>query len=170
MTQPAQVPQADTDRVRPSALLPPPRRWDMEGRPAEQVQMQPPVGPRFGSTGPDLGYGLKLARLMEPKLVLAEGEHLEDVVAGGFVCGSRRAAHFGRAPVIYDMQWAFGLWGYLGGAPADLVEWRRPLFRGAAEHYWDQREIVDAVKVDALRLTPAEVRENLSKWKDYLIV
>jgi hypothetical protein len=169
VTQPAQVPQADTDRVRPSALLPPPGRWVLD-RPGEQLDLEPPTGPRFGATGPDLGYGLKLARRLEDRLVLTEGEHAEDVVAGGFACGSRRAAHFGRAPVIYDMEWAFGLWGYLGDAPDDLVAWRKPLFRGAAEHYWDQREIVDAVKVDALRLSPAQARENLSKWKDYLIV
>lgn len=169
MTQPAQVPQAITDRVRPSALLPPPGRWVLD-RPGDPVGLEPPSGPRFGATGPDLGYGLKLARLMEPKLLLAEGEHAEDVVAGGFACGARRASFFGRAPVIYDMEWAFGLWGYLGGAPDELVEWRRPLFRGAAEHYWDQREIVDAVKVEALRLTPAQARENLGRWKDFLIV
>jgi hypothetical protein len=169
MTQPAQVPQADTDRVRPSALLPPPGRWVLD-RPGEQLDLEPPSGPRFGATGPDPGYGLKLARRMEPRLVLAGGEHAKDVVAGGFACGSRRAAHFGRAPVIYDMEWAFGLWGYLGGAPDDLVEWRKPLFRGAAEHYWDQREIVDAIKVDALRLTPAQAREGVSSWKDHLIV
>ena len=168
MTQPAQVPQAGSDRVRPSALLPPPGRWVLD-RPGEQTDLHPPAGRRFGSTGPDLGYGLKLARLLEPKLVLGDGEHKADVVAGGFACGSRRAAHFGRAPVIYDMEWAFGLWGYLGGAPDDLVAWRKPLFRGAAEHYWDQREIVDAVKVEALRMTPAQVRESLSRWKDLLI-
>ena len=169
MTQPAQVPQANTDRVRPSSLLPPPGPWLLD-RPAEQVGLEPPVGPRFGTTGPDAGYGLKLARMMEPKLVLAGDEHAEDVVAGGFACGARRASFLGRAPVIYDMEWAYGLWGYLGGAPDDLVEWRGRLFRGAAEHYWDQREIVDAVKVEALRLTPAQARENLSRWKDYLIV
>ncbi|MDA8047111.1 MAG: hypothetical protein M0Z30_18055 [Actinomycetota bacterium] len=169
MTQPAQVPQADTDRVRPSALLPPPKGWVLD-RPAEQLDLRPPTGPRFGATGPDLGYGLKLARRMQDRLVLADRERAEDVVAGGFACGSRRAAHFGRAPVIYDMEWAFGLWGYLGGAPDDLIAWRQPLFRGAAEHYWDRREIVDAIKVEALRLTPAQARENLSRWKDFLIV
>lgn len=169
MTQPDHVPMQATDRVRPSALLPPPKQWYLD-RPAEQVTLEPPVGRRFGSAGPDLGYGLKLARRFDDKLTLTEGEHLEDAIAGGFACGARRASFFGRAPVIYDMQWAFGLWGFLGGAPADLVEWRRPLFRGAAEHYWDQREIVDAVKVDALKLSPASVLEKLNNWKDLLIV
>lgn len=171
MTQPDQVPMQATDRVRPSALLPPPGPWSMS-RVAEQFDLEPPAGPRFGVTGPDLGYGLKLARRLRPKLVLAEGEHAEDVVAGGFGCGCRRAATFGRAPVIYDMEWAYGLWGFLDSAPADLVEWRHKLYRGAAEHYWDQREIVDAVKSEALRLSPADARAAASsgRWKDYLIV
>jgi hypothetical protein len=134
------------------------------------VDLQPPTGPRFGSAGPDLGYGLKLARRIEPRLILAPGEHKDAVVAGGFACGARRASFFGRAPVIYDMEWAFGLWGYLGGAPDDLVEWRQKLFRGAAEHYWDQREIVDAVKVETLRLSPAEVKARLNEWRELLIV
>ena len=109
---------------------------------------------------------------MRDRLSLATGEHGEDVVAGGFACGARRASYFGRAPVIFDMEWAFGLWGYLSPVPDDLVEWRRKLFRGAAEHYWDQRRIVDAVKAEALRLTPAQALEAASggEWKEYLIV
>ncbi|HET9075321.1 MAG TPA: hypothetical protein VFN68_00190 [Acidimicrobiales bacterium] len=169
MTQPDHVPMQASDRVRPSMLLPPPRHWYLD-RPGDPVDLTPPSGPRFGSPGPDLGYGLKLARRLEHELQLTEGEHAEDAVAGGFACGARRAAFFGRAPVIHDMRWAFGLWGFLGGAPGGLVEWRKPLFRGAAEHYWDQREIVDAVKVDALKLTPDQVLERLDNWKDLLIV
>jgi hypothetical protein len=169
MTQPHHVPMQASDRVRPATLLPVPRRWELT-RPAEQTTLEPPVGPRFGSTGPDLGYGLKLARRLESKLVLGDGDHSEDVVVGGFACGCRRAASFGRAPVIHDMEWAFGLWGYLDEAPKELAEWRTPLFRGAAEHYWDQREIVDAVRVETLRRSPAEVRAALSDWRSLLIV
>jgi hypothetical protein len=171
VTQPDQVPQQATDRVRPSAVLPAPPSWEMS-RPAEQHDLEPPTGPRFGATGPDLGYGLKLARRLASQLVLDPGEHSSDVVAGGFASGCRRAATAGRAPVIYDMQWAFGLWGFLDQAPQDLVAWRQKLYRGAAEHYWDQREIVDAIKTEALRLSPAEARQAATsgRWKEFLIV
>jgi len=168
VTQPDHVPLQASDRVRPSAILPPPGRWYLD-RPAEQNDLAPPTGPRFGATGPDLGYGLKLARRFEDRLELTEGEHRKDVVAGCFACGSRRSASFGRAPVIYDMEWAFSLWGYLGGAPEELIEWRKKMFRGAAEHYWDQREIVDAIKTETLKLSPAQVRERLGSWRDLLI-
>jgi len=168
VTQPDHVPVQASDRVRPSALLPPPVAW-YQDRPAEQVDLAQPRGPRLGSTGPDLGYGLKLARRLEHKLHLGEGESPEDAVAGCFVCGTRRSAHFGRAPVIYDMEWAYTLWGFLGGAPDDLIAFRKRMFRGAAEHYWDQREIVDAVRLETLALTPAQVRERLGSWKELLI-
>ena len=66
----------------------------------------------------------------------------------------RRAARFGRAPVIHDLTLAFTLWGFLGGAPADLVAAREPLFRAASHHYQVQRTIADCVPESTLRLTP----------------
>jgi hypothetical protein len=168
VTQPPHVPLQDTDRVRPSSLLPPPPAWYAD-RPAELRQLTQPVGPRLGSTGPDLGYGLKLARRLESRLEVPEGEHREDAVAGCFGCGARRASSFGRAPVIFDMQWAYTLWGFFGGAPADLLAVRADLFRGAAEDYWGQRRVVDAVRPDTLRLTPEQVRGRLGAWKDLLV-
>ncbi len=167
MTQPDYVPAAVSDRVRPSDRLSMPGAWHQD-RPAELTDLAAPVGARFGHTGPDLGYGLKLARRLEPRLELERGESAEDAIAGCFACGGRRAATFGRAPVIYDMEWAFTLWGYLGSAPADLVSTRVPLFRGASEHYWDQRGIVDAVAEETLRLTPDQVRSSLGSWRSLL--
>jgi hypothetical protein len=128
----------------------------------------PPKGSKFGSTGPDLGYGLKLARILEPKVQLTEGEHAADALAGCFAVGAKRAALFGRAPVIFDMELAYTLWGFLGDAPAELVAFRKPLFMGAAHEYWEQRQIVDRVKESTLRLTPGQVREKLSDWKSLL--
>jgi len=164
VTQPDFVPAEPTDRVRPSERLHIPLSWRQD-RPGELLELRAPTGPRTGRTGPDLGYGLKLARRLQPRLVLAEGEHSEDAIAGCFACGCRRAATFGRAPVIHDMEWAYTLWGYLGDAPTDLVAARVPLFRGASHHYWDQRQIVDAVSDAALRLTPAQVRGQLGSWR-----
>jgi hypothetical protein len=169
VTQPDYVPAQATDRVRPTDRLSIPGPWRPD-RPAEEISMIPPRGGRFGSTGPDLGYGLKLAKRFAERLDLAPGESLADAIAGGFACGTRRSASFGRAPVIYDMEWAFTLWGYLGDAPLDLVEARVPIFRGASHHYWDQRSIVDAVAEATVRLTPAEVRAQLGSWRALLTI
>ena len=78
-------------------------------------------------------------------LILAAGESAEDAVAGCTAVGMRRCARFGRAPAIYDLTFAFTLWGFLGGAPADLIEARGPLFRAAAHRYKAQRTITDCV-------------------------
>lgn len=169
MTQPDYVPLQAGDRVRPTERLSIPGRW-FQDRPAEEITMIPPRDGRFGNTGPDLGYGLKLAKRFAGRLDLAAGESVDDAIAGCFACGTRRSAAFGRAPVIYDMEWAYTLWGYLGDAPDDLVEARVPLFRGASHHYWDQRAIVDMVAEATLRLAPAEVRAQLAGWASLLHV
>lgn len=167
MTQPDYVPLNPADRVRPSERLSISSGW-RQSRPADLVDLQPPRGRRFGHTGPDLGYGLKLAKRFEDRIILVPAEAREDAVAGCFACGCRRAAVTGRAPVIYDMEWAYALWGYLGGAPEELVWWRAALFKGASHHYWDQREIVDSIREEALVLTPQQVRERLADWRQLI--
>lgn len=124
----------------------------------------------MGATGPDTGYGLKLARRFVDRLQLTEGIAAEDAVAGCFPVGTKRATLFGRAPVIYDFELAFTLWGFLGGAPSDLIEARRPLFHACSHHYWDQRDLADAVPETTLRLTPAQVRERLLSWRSLLVL
>lgn len=169
MTQPDYVPIVPTDRIRPSDRLPAPRQWWAQ-RPADLTRLEPPAGRRFGSTGPDLGYGLKLANLFTDRLVLAGGESAHDAVAGCFACGTKRSSIFHRAPVVYDMEWAYTLWGFLGDAPEGLVRIRRDLFEGAAHHYEQQREIVDAVREETFRLGPAQVRERLGSWETLIDV
>jgi hypothetical protein len=169
VTQPDYVPIATADRVRPVERLPPAESW-LADRPSDQANAVVPEGPRFGYTGPDLGYGLKLAKLFVDRLELTEGESAKDAMWGCFAVGARRAATFGRAPVIYDMELAYTLWGFLGGAPADLIAVRKPLFLGAAHDYWIQRAIADGVKEETLRMSPAEVRQRLGDWKSLIQV
>jgi hypothetical protein len=164
VTQPDYVPLQATDRVRPTERLSIPGPWRQD-RPGEDNSMIQPRDGRYGSPASDLGYGLKLAKRFAGRLQLAPGESAEDAIVGCFACGTRRCATFGRAPVIYDMEWAYTLWGYLRDAPADLVAVRVPLFRGASHHYWDQRAIVDTVAESTLRLGPAEVRAQLASWR-----
>lgn len=165
MAQPDYVPLSTADKVRAPERLPVPDAWRPD-RPAELLGNTHPTGDRLGTPGPDQGYALKLARLFEGRLVLAPGEHHADAVAGCVAVAMKRAALFGRAPVVYDLDLAFALWGFQEGAPADLVAFRTPLFQAAAHHYWDQRGIVDRVPSETLRLSPAQVRERLSSWRD----
>ncbi|MHB1929186.1 MAG: hypothetical protein ACYDEN_02465 [Acidimicrobiales bacterium] len=167
MTQPDYVPVRPSDRVRPSGRLSLPGAWHQD-RPGEVLDLTPPTGARFGTAGPDLGYGLKLAKRLQPRLLVLESEDVEDVVAGCFACGARRSATFGRAPVIHDFEWAYTLWGYLGPAPAELVAARVPAMRGAAHDYWQQRSVVDAVTDEAMVLTPAQVAARIGEWRSFL--
>ncbi len=167
MAQPDYVPLVTTDRVRPSSRLSTPRHWSPD-RPAEIASLRQPVGAGLGSTGSDLGFGLKLAKRVAERAVLSEGEDMADAIAGCFACGTRRSSSLHRSPVIYDMDWAFALWGFFSGAPADLVSYRRPIFAGVHHDYQGQRAVADAVPAPALTLTPAEVQAGLSNWRRLL--
>jgi len=168
MAQPEFVPLSPADRVRPAERLPPHGGWRQD-RPGELTRFDQHVGARRGTPGPDQGYGLTLARRFEGRLELAPGEHAEDAVAGCLGVGLRRASLFRRAPVVHDLELAFTLWGFLGDAPPDLVDYRAPLFRSASHHYWDQRAIADRVLESTLRSTPLAVRTQLADWRSLLV-
>ncbi len=164
MAQPDFVPLNSANKVRAPETLPVPQRWTPD-RPGELTGMRPPEGDRFGTAGPDQGYGLKLARSLVHRLQLEPGEHAEDVVAGAMAIGTKRAALFGRGPVVYDFELAYTLFGFLGRTTPEMVQYRRELFDGAHHHYWRQRLIADLVPDKTLRLTPAQVADQLSEWK-----
>ncbi|HEY6623204.1 MAG TPA: hypothetical protein VIX85_05195 [Acidimicrobiales bacterium] len=169
MTQPSFVPIVEADQVREAYRLHVPGIWT-QSRPSELRGSTHPTGPSLGTPGPDQGFALKLARRFEDRLELAEGESIEDAIAGATAVGMRRAARFGRAPSIHDLTFAFTLWGFLGGAPPDLIAERTPLFRSASHHYEAQRAIADRVRDDTLRLTPDQVRSGLEDWRRLLEV
>lgn len=164
MAQPDHVPLKQADRVRPAERLPTPLAW-MADRPGDLKGVGQPSGPLLGTQGPDQGYALTLARRFVDRLVLDPGERPEDAVAGCLGVALKRAALFGRAPVVFDYELALTLFGFLGDAPAELVAWRRPLFQSAAHEYPAQRRIADLVPPATLRLSPAQVREHLASWR-----
>jgi len=168
MAQPEYVPVTPADRVRPAERLPPHGGWRQD-RPGEITGVYRRSGARRGTAGPDQGYGLTLARRFEARLELATGEHAEDAMAGCLGVALRRASMYRRAPVIHDLDLAFTLWGFLGDAPEDLVDYRGPLFRSASHHYWDQRGIADKVLESTLRSTPVAVRAQLADWRSLLV-
>jgi hypothetical protein len=124
----------------------------------------------MGYPGPDQGYILKLVRSFEGSLVLTEGEHEADAIAGCTAVGLKRASLFGRAPIIHDLRVAFTIWGFLTEAPPELVKLRKPLFEevSALHSYSELRRIVDLVPVAVLRLTPAEVTQQAqADWRSF---
>jgi hypothetical protein len=167
MTQPKFAPIQIEDQVREAYRLQTPEPW-VADRPADFRAGPVPVGRGFGTPGPDQGYALRLAHRFEHRLALVEGEAFEDAVAAGVAIALRRAAAFGRAPVIHDLELAFTLVGYLGDPPDDLVSWRVSRLRGMSHHHWDEREVAEAVPESTLRLTPAQAGEQLASWRELL--
>jgi hypothetical protein len=170
MTQPSFAPVPEADQVRPALRLSTPGDWRAD-RVADFSGPNQPVGPDFGHPGPDQGYALKLGHdLFEDRLELAPGETAEDVIYGCAMVASARSAQFGRAPVGKDLEMALRLFGFLGGAPEDLVVWRAPYFRSVSHSYSDQRKLVAAVPLGTLRMTPQQIEGELGNWRELLAV
>ena len=167
MAKPDYVPLTRADQVRETEKLPAPDAWRPD-RPAELVNLRPAEGRRLGTAGPDQGYGLKLAKHFHDRLQVTGGEHRADAISGCLGIGLRRASLYGRAPVIYDFELAYALWGFLGGAPSDLVEFRKPLFAEASHDYFKQRDIADRVPEETLRLKPIDVQNDMGNWRSRL--
>jgi hypothetical protein len=150
MAAPEYVPNTPAQQPRRGLGLPPARPWTAT-RPGE-LGPEHAHGGAFGDPGPDQGYALVLAQRFTERLVL-DGVRVDDAIAGCLGVGLKRASQFGRAPVIHDMDIAFRIWGFLGGAPVELVALRNPLFEAASHHYWDQRDIVGLVPDSTLLLS-----------------
>lgn len=136
-----------------------PDPWEAD-RPGDIEGFQP-VGPRLGDPGPDQGFALKIARALEPKLRLRDGEHVDDAIRGCLGVALRRASMFSRAPVVYDLDIAFTIWGFYDDSPPEeLVALRRPMFEGlrlTGHHYAEGRAVADTPPEATLRMTPAQV-------------
>jgi hypothetical protein len=151
----------------------PPRRPDpwLADRPGDLPTGQPKGGP-LGWPGPDQGYALTLAKRMADRLHRREGEHLDDVLAGGVAIALKRASQLGRAPVIHDLNVAFTMWGFLDkDPPDDLVDLRRQVFAEISmpAHYALQRRLVASMPDDVLRLPPEKVKEGYANdWRSQI--
>jgi hypothetical protein len=148
-----------------------PDGWEAR-RPGDLDDGRQPVGEGLGYQGPDQGYALRLAAHLRPQLVLSDAERVDDVIAGCTAIAMRRAALYGRAPVIHDLRVAFTIWGFLDPAPdAELVAERVRAFAGVADphHYEELRALVDSVPEATLRKTPAAVAETYAvSWRALL--
>lgn len=158
MTQPKFAPLTERAEVREAYKLPVASQWYAH-RPADyRPQPHARHRPNTGTPGPDQGYALLLAERLRERVRLTDLEHEDDVLAGAVAIALRRASMLGRAPVLGDIELALDLFGFLEGAPEDLVEARERLFAGIAHDYWQQRDLADLIPESTLRLPLAEVR------------
>ncbi len=158
MTQPTFVPIAEADEVRPARHLNVPGPW-FPSRPAEVVGPVRRRGPSMGTPGPDSGFALRLARRFDHQLNLGAGESEHDALFGAALIAAKRAALFGRAPSIYDVQFALHLWGFLDHAPPELVARRRAAFSSLSHDYVAQRQLVGSIPEEIFLLSPEGARQ-----------
>lgn len=149
MTQPKFAPINIEDEVRPAYKLDVPRPWHKH-RPGE---FDPSAREFEAGSGPDQGYLALLARRFVARVVLGEGEHLDDVIAGAIAIGMARAARFGRAPVAKDLEFALLALGYLQAPTSEQVMRRAPLIGGVSHDLWHRRELVARWSSEMLSMT-----------------
>src|SRR6476646_2298493 len=140
--------------------MPPARAW-VADRPGDG-RARPPRGPLTGSPGPNVGFALSLARRARDRFRLEPEEHVDDAVAVVAELAMKRAATFGRAPTILDVDFAIELLGYAGAAPEDVRRWRPGVVRGADHDYVVRRAIADTVSSSLLRVSLQNLPEHLA--------
>lgn len=147
----------------PGVKMPAPRRW-FANRPGD-LPAGWPAGKLLGSPGPNIGYALTLANRLRDRFVLAPHEDIGDAVALVAEIAMRRAAIFGRAPVITDVELGMQIMGYGEDADPDFVAWRKRAVHGAQHNYYERRALVDAIPVDILRLAPSALPAHLAETR-----
>jgi hypothetical protein len=136
----------------PGVHLPAAQAWKAD-RPGDLVAGQP-TGNLLGRPGPNVGYAVTLAGRLRDSVQLAPHEHRADALAIIAELAMKRAASFGRAPTLADVETAALLLGYQGECDDSFAAWRRDLSHGADHDYGVRRAFVDAVPDGVLRLPP----------------
>ena len=160
------VPQRLEDEPRqlpnlaPGVKIPAAKAW-IPNRPGDLAAGQP-QGTLLGSPGPNVGYALTLANRVRDRINLAPHEHVDDALAVVAEIAMRRAASYGRAPVMTDIEAALALLGYKGEADDEFEAWRVRAIAGAHHEYEARRRIVDAVPLDVLRLRPDRITPEVA--------
>ena len=152
MAAPDYVPTDPVQRVR-SYASPPRRASSWRADRAGDLPGAQPSGARLGNQGPDQGYALRLVHQFADRLHLGDVDQA-DAEAACVAVALKRAASYGRAPVVHDLTAAFTVFGFLDPEPhAELVAYRERVFAEvhSSHHYTERRQIVDAVPESALR-------------------
>ena len=157
----AQQPNIEFDPAdRPRAVPRPDhaRRWKPSDRPGMITSPdEVPRGEGFGTPGPDTGWAL---RLIDRAEIPDRTPGLEKVLAA--LMGAR-AASFGRAPTLEDLEVALLLTGIGEALPEHLVERRHRWVDATTHERPPGRAALADVGTELLRAKPAAVRLRVSK-------
>jgi hypothetical protein len=158
------LPRQETN-LAPGVHLPAAKQW-RANRPGDLLAGQP-TGPLLGRPGPNVGYAILLTHRLAERFQLGPHESVHDAIAVVSELAMKRAASFGRAPVITDVEAAAKLLGYQGEVRPEFVEWRADAVRGVDHSYDLRRSFVDAVPDAELRMPP-RVAALLDEYRNEL--
>jgi hypothetical protein len=159
--EPRQLPN-----LAPGVKIPAAKSW-RANRPGDLPAGQP-HGTLLGSPGPNVGYALTLVNRVRDRLALGPHEHADDALAVVAEVAMKRAASYGRAPVMADIDVALTLLGYNGETPPDYGDWRSRAMHGAHHHYDVRRALVDAAPLDIIRLRPDQATAHADEFRQQL--
>ena len=167
------VPSELADRPRhkqnlPPGLAPPPARDWRADRPGDLGGVEP-EGSLLGRPGPNVGYAYTLAARARDGLRISPHEHAEDVIAVIAEIAGKRAARFGRAPVMGDIDVAISLLGYDGVIDGPFLDLRIRLSHEASHSYIKRRALVDAVPDALLALPMPKLLDQVDDWRGRLL-
>ena len=109
---------------------------------------------------------------MQNRIVLQNGESLDDAIHGCLPIALKRASLMGRAPVIHDLVVAFTIWGFLDDTPPRTwCDTRKRLFAEVAHagHHVERERLLATVPVTTLWMSPDEIdAARGADWKSLL--
>jgi hypothetical protein len=143
----------------PGVALPPAEQWTPD-RPGDLGPAQP-QGELLGNPGPNVGYAYNLVERVKDEFTVGPHEYAGDAAAVVAEVAGKRAAAYGRAPVMPDIRRAMAILGYDGSADDNFAKTRTLAVQEAAHDYRRRRAIVDSVPDELLRDTNADV----SAWR-----
>jgi hypothetical protein len=158
------VPRQETN-LAPGVHMPAAHSWRAD-RPGD-LEAGQPTGHLLGRPGPNVGYALSLAERFRDRLSVGPHESADDALAVIGEVAMKRAALFGRAPVMTDIDIAASLLGYKGEVDPGFAEWRTHAVQGAHHEYERRRAIVDGVPDGVLRMPP-QVASLLIEFRSQL--
>lgn len=143
---------------------PVPESW-VADRPGDEDSKLNGAGELFGNAGPNIGYAYTLVGRIYDSLILSSNEHRHDVEPLVAEIAMRRASHFGRAPIMKDVDCAVHLLGL--GAELDNEETKQRvlLIHDCGHNEHKRRTIVNSIPDELLFGDKAPSTDKVSAWR-----
>lgn len=143
---------------------PVPKSW-VADRPGDMENAGKSQGSLFGHAGPNVGYAYTLVAHVFDTLFLSTNEHRHDVEPLLAEISMRRASHFGRAPIMKDVDCAVHLLSYGLELDEGAMNNRVYLITDCGHDEHKRRSIVNSIPDDLIYSDKAATTEKIAAWR-----